>query len=383
MRKMTSRERLIAVSKKQPVDMIPLSPRVGYAAHYHCGTASDPNLLRLKKTYDYDPFLTIPGHDLPFKSPYEVFDYAPGVEVEIKVKDDGSKRMLDKTIHTPDGNMHEVQLVPNPGRKEYGFLPDPMHIEYMVKTPEDLLKLRHLIPPVNTNWVHEYHGLEYIAGEEAVTRVYLYGPIDHQAGKVMSLEDIMINYLTNKEFAVKLVDMFWQRLKEQTKALLEGGVRYFFIPWFWHSVSAGWSPQIFREWFFPMIKEQVDLIHSYDGIANYYDDGKCMDIIPMMLEANMDVFETCTPPPVGDFDIVKAKEICGNKMTLMGYTDLIYVIQKGTVEDVRKTVKEACEIGGKNGCFILGTSDSIREDSPIENIDAYFKYGREYAKQSS
>ncbi len=128
-----------------------------------------------------------------------------------------------------------------------------------------------------------------------------------------------------------------------------------------------------------MIKEHVDLIHSYDGIVFYYEDGKMMGILEMLLEAGVDVAETCAPSPVGDVDLEEAIKLCGNKMTLMGHTDLIYVIQKGTVEDVRSTVEEACRIG-KEGSFILGTSDSIRENTPIENIDAYFKYGREYGK---
>ena len=380
MKKMTSRERIMAAARRQPVDMIPVSPRVGHAAHYHCGTETMQNTLRLKKFYDYDPFLTIPGHDLPINNPYQTFSYAPGVDVDMTIKDEGPKRIVDRIIHTPDGEMHEVIMVPNPGYKEYGHSPNPAHLEHMVKGPDDLLKVRHLLAPVNTTWADEYHGWEHVAGDEAVTRAYIYAPIDNQAGKCMSVEDIMVNYLTNREFAFELVDMFWRRLQEQTKAMLEQGVRYFFVSWFWHSLSVGWSPQMFREWFLPMIKEQADLIHSYDGIVNYYDDGKCMDIIPMMLEVGIDVFETCTPPPVGDFDLAKARELCGDKMTLMGYTDLIYVIQKGTVEDIRKTIEEACEIGGRDGSFILGTSDSIREDTPIENIDAYFKYAREYGK---
>ncbi len=56
----------------------------------------------------------------------------------------------------------------------------------------------------------------------------------------------------------------------------------------------------------------------------------------------------------------------------------VHVIQQGTVEDVRRAVESACRVGGKDGCFILGTSDSIRENTPMENIDAYFKYGQEY-----
>ena len=35
MKKMTSRERLMAAARRQPYDMIPISPRVGYAALHH------------------------------------------------------------------------------------------------------------------------------------------------------------------------------------------------------------------------------------------------------------------------------------------------------------------------------------------------------------
>ena len=382
MAKMTSRQRLLAAAKRQPVDMIPVSPRVGFAAHYHCGSESLQNTLRLKDHYDYDPFLTVPGQDFPFANPFEVFSYAPAVNVDIKVIDQGPKRLVDKTIHTPDGDMHEVQVVVNPGRTEYGYAPDPVHVEYMVKGPEDLPKVRHLVPPVNKSLSDEYHGWQSVAGDEAVVRACVYGPIGYQAGKLMSVEDMMINYLTNREFVVELVDMFRQSLHAQVKAMLEAGVRFFYSSWFAHSLSVGWSPEMFRQWFLPMIKEHVDLVHSYDGIVGYYDDGKVMGIVPMMLEAGVDVLETCTPPPVGDFDLAEAKKLCGDKMTLMGYTDLIYVLQQGSVEDVRRTIEQACKIGGKGGCFILGTSDSIRENTPIENIDAYFKYAREYGKVS-
>ena len=380
MKPMTSRQRLLAASRHQPVDIIPVSPDLGHAAHYHCGSASPQNILRLKKIYDFDPFLTVDGQDLSLYNPFSAFRFAPGVEVEIKVTDHGPKRSVDRTIHTPDGDLHEVQLVPNPAHSEYGFAPDPAHTEYMVKTREDLPKLKHLLPPVNTSLADEYHGWEHVAGENAVTRACVYGPLGYHGALVMSYEDLMINYLTDRDFVVELVEIFFQYLQAQTKALLEHGVRYFYSSWYAHSLSVGWSPQIFREWFLPMIKSHAELIHSYDTIFDYYDDGKHMGLLEMLLEAGVDVLETCTPPPVGDFDLEKAKKICGNKMTLMGYTDLIYVIQNGTTEDIRKTIAQSCAIGGKDGSFILGTSDAIREQTPIENIDAYFKYARQYGK---
>ncbi|NQT26412.1 hypothetical protein HQ585_13750 [candidate division KSB1 bacterium] len=377
---MTTRQRLLAASKQQPVDIIPVSPRLGYAAHYHCGSASPQNILRLKKTYDFDPFITLDGQDLPLVSPFGTFRFADGVEVEIKVTDLGPKRSVDRTIHTPEGDLHEIQIVPNPGRTQYGMAPDPVHTEYIVKTRDDLPKLKYLMPPVNISFADEYHGWEHVAGHEAVTRLCVYGPIGYQADMVMSHEDLMINYLVDREFIIQLVDLFFQNLQAQTKALLEHGVRYFHSSWYAHSLSVGWSPEMFREWFLPMIRDHVKLIHNYDGIVDYYDDGKNMGILEMLLEADVDVLETCTPPPVGDMNLEKAKEICSGNITLMGYTDLIYVIHRGSVEDIRKTVEQACYIGGKDGSFILGTSDSMREGTPVENIDAYFKYARHFGK---
>lgn len=48
-----------------------------------------------------------------------------------------------------------------------------------------------------------------------------------------------------------------------------------------------------------------------------------MGIQEMLLEAGVDVLETCAPPPVGDLGLRKAKEMCRGKLTLMGYIDLI------------------------------------------------------------
>ena len=379
---MTSRERLMAAARRQPYDRIPVSPRIGHAAHYHCGTETMQNTLRLKKQfYDQDPFLTIPGQDLPLVFPFQTYDYAPGVEVDMEIRDEGDRRFIDKTIHTPDGDMHETILAPNPGHPEYGFAPNPVNQEFMVKSPDDLPKLRHLMPKPNTLWAEEYHAWEAVAGEEGVARVYIYSPIDKQAGEVMNIEDIMINSILEPQFLTELVNMFWENILDQMKALLEAGVRFFFLSWFWHSLSSGWSPDKYREWFLPMVKQQVDLIHSYEGIANYYDDGACMDILPMIAESGVDIFETCCPPPIGDFDLAEGRKIVGDDITLMGYVDLIYALQRGTVEDVRKAVYDACTIGGENCNFILGTSDSIREGTPVENMDAYFKYAREYGKK--
>jgi uroporphyrinogen decarboxylase len=90
------------------------------------------------------------------------------------------------------------------------------------------------------------------------------------------------------------------------------------------------------------------------------------------------VLETCTPPPVGDFDLVLAKQKIGGRTTLKGYVDLLYVVKHGTPALVEETVREAMEIAKPGGGFIIGSSDSFREGTPVENIAAYFEACKRY-----
>ena len=375
---MTSRERLIAAARRQDVDAIPISPRLGVAVTMRFGSNTNIGRLRLKRVYDYDPHLDVTGNSYPFTDPLETFRSCPGVHVRIDVRDTGPTRLYDRTIVTPDGTLHEVIVQPNPGRSEYGLSPNPTRVEHMVKSEEDIPRVAHLMPAAAPELAREYHDLEAVAGEEALVRAVIYGPIDHAAGELMSVEDMMVSWLTNRSFAERFVGMFTKQVMEQTRIMCEAGVRSFFIPYYWHSLSVGWSPAIFEEWFLPMIAEQVRIIHAYEGLAFYYDDGKMMRIIPFLISAGVDVVETCTPPPVGDFELDEAKRAYGDRICFMGYTDLIYVLQRGTAEDVRRTVEISCRVGGRG--FILGTSDSMREGTSRRNVDTYFASGRRYGR---
>ena len=101
---------------------------------------------------------------------------------------------------------------------------------------------------------------------------------------------------------------------------------------------------------------------------------------PLLKEAGVDIFSTCTPPPVGDFDLAEAKRAVGDRICLKGYVDLLYVVKMGTPELIERTVAEAMEIGKPGGGFILGSSDSFRDGTPVENIRAYFDAARRYGR---
>jgi uroporphyrinogen decarboxylase len=103
-----------------------------------------------------------------------------------------------------------------------------------------------------------------------------------------------------------------------------------------------------------------------------------MGVAELMAECGVDVLQTLTPPPVGDADLAALKRRIGDRVCLMGYVDLLYVIQRGTPELIHRTIKEAIETAAPGGGFILGTSDSIRDGTPFENVRAYFDAAHKY-----
>ena len=96
-------------------------------------------------------------------------------------------------------------------------------------------------------------------------------------------------------------------------------------------------------------------------------------------QCGIDARTTLTPPPVGDVDLGEVKRRIGDRVCLMGYVDLHYVIKLGTPDLIARTVRAAIETAGPAG-FILGTYDSIRDGTSIENVRAYLDASRKYGK---
>jgi len=68
------------------------------------------------------------------------------------------------------------------------------------------------------------------------------------------------------------------------------------------------------------------------------------------------------------------KKEFGRDLCFYGSVDLLETLNKGTVEDVRKEVRENMKILGPGGGFIIGPGHTyIQIDSPLENILAMYE----------
>jgi hypothetical protein len=298
------------------------------------------------------------------------------VRVEQTRTREGEYEVVRRTFHTPAGQLADVVRIP-PAGGVWGISPNPNIISHLVKTPQDLDALAYLLSPVHRG--HDgYHQAVDVVGEKGLVELYVYGVLDCRAGDARGMQQLMIDYYEDRALFDALVDLFHRRMMNETAAALEDGVQIVFGSWFYESLSAGWSPAIWQEVFLPKLIEHVALVHSAGAVYHYYDDGMLAGILDWLAQAGVDIVSTCTPPPMGDFDLAEAKQRLGGQLCFKGYIDLLYVVKSGTPDRVEQAVREAMTIGKPGGGFILGSSDSFRDGTPLENIRAYFDAARTY-----
>ena len=372
--KMTGRERLLTAINHQEPDRVPISPRMFAWLWSVYGNIDLETQLKYLPDNDLMHIVDEPTPNYLDMYPNEY--HLKDIRVEQKKYIDNDMLIVKRAFHTPAGTLTDCTHIPPAGR-EYGVSPNPHKTEYLVKEKSDLAALEYILPPINKNYDF-LQSEKKLLGDRGVVMVCVRSALDHHAGYARDVQDLMIDYYENRELLDALLDIFHKRSLEQIKAACEGGAEFIFGSWYFASLSSGWSPAFFKEVFVPKIKDHVDLTHQYNALYDYYDDGKLKNSMEMIADTGVDVLETCTPPPVGDMDLAEAKEKIGAKTTLKGHTDLLYVVQRGTPEHIDKTVKQAMEVAKPGGGFIIGSSDSFRDGTPRENLEAYFKACKKY-----
>ncbi|MCX5642548.1 MAG: hypothetical protein NTY10_04885 [Candidatus Omnitrophica bacterium] len=377
---MTSKERLLAAMRREEVDKIPLAPRMtNVTLRYYRSTDLWAYQKFKKEYFDCDPTVV---YELPVINPFaaciEPLDYLNDVDIALEYTDKKDHFLIKRTFRTPAGTISEKVILPKPGTIHYGANPNPHRVEHLVKSPEDLDKIRYLFPKLDGLNFSKYHHAVEEMGLDGLTQIYLPGPMDTMGGEACSTEQMMVDYYERPEFFDAILKIFAEYSVGLVKTALENGVRDFFLVYFYTSLSAGWSPKIITEKFYPIIKKQTEMIHSGGGLVDYYDDGRLMDSVDIFVKAGVDVIETCSPAPVGDFRLPEAKERWGNNVTFKGLIDMINVIALGTPADIDKHVQDIVTQNGDKRGMILGTMDGIRPETSDENIAAYFSAANKY-----
>jgi hypothetical protein len=397
---MSSRARLIAAIDHREPDRVPICFRDVAPLEHRWNTPFERVLALRELGVDDKLFLHPPGtfpHDTTIsveRSLYlrygsSLWEFHPDVTVR-EWKDMNANKgctVLYKVMETPAGTLQMAAR--KTGDWQVSTLPivsDHLWsrgIEFPVKGPEDLDKLRYLLYDQTAVDLSEFHErVKQVKFFAAKHDVLVEGDVNAASNIALSLRgptQLMCDAVDNPGFVEELLNMITTWNLKRLELLLDYGVDTVYHT-ACYETTAFWSPYMYRRFFAPFIKKKLAMIHEAGARMHYYMDIGTIPLIEEFKTLGIDILSTIDPVPYGDTDIESIKRAIRDTVCLWGGVDAPHTIERGTPDDVRKAVKTAISHAAPGGGFVLSTADSVTDHDAYETVMAFIRAGLEFGR---
>lgn len=345
---MTSRERLLAAMRNEPVDHVPSGP-------FGMGRVDMASELGQELIRRTDIFLScgVGGN------------WVLGRHADVEVQEDDC--LTRHVIRTPKGELVRVVR-----RSEL----TSATVEYPLRDVDDLEKLFSVDyepPELDTA---RYRELKATYDDEALVLAGIENAVC-VAANWFGPERFCFYWATERNRIVELTERMNERACAYVKKCAEEGVTDFRIVG-GEYVSAQIGPQGMPALIRRPDRQLIDLIHSCNGIAFYHNHGRIMPFLEDYAHIGVDFLEPMEAPPWGDTDLGKAGRIIGDRFCRVGNLDDMEVIDKLPVEEVKRIARERIEQAGTRGFVLSGTASGTYTDRAARNFIAMADVAREY-----
>jgi len=369
MRTLSSRERLLRVFRRQPVDRMPV--RIwGVDPLLRRGDATWEPLYELVEQYEIDLIR-------PWRPRAEEQD-PPIEKTHSERRESGKPDLWERasTMETPDGPLTEIRYAPKDGRP--GYIK-----KHYIETVTDAKKWLSIPLRKTRTRVESYFELERQTGNRAMLMVGL-GEAMYAINHLTGSETFGFWLIEERELLREMIDRAFAQVEDTAKHYLSHGL----------GDCYGWvgpelcipplaSPCDFREFCFEYDKRIADLVHDAGKLVWVHCHGDMDPVLEAFADMGVDCLNPIEPPPVGRLTLAEAKQRIGDRMSLDGG------VQDGdfdllTPEEMAHVVEETVRQGKPGGGYILcptsGPSTRATLDRRhIENYRAFVETGTRLA----
>lgn len=138
------------------------------------------------------------------------------------------------------------------------------------------------------------------------------------------------------------------------------------------------SAPMFREFVRPYLQRMYDVGRRNGKLVMHHSCGSVAKWIPTFLEMGLNILEPIQVRAAG-MNPGELAPLYGGKLCFHGSVDTQGTLPFGTVDDVRREVRERVETFRPYGGFTIAPSQHLMTDIPVENIAAMYEAAYEYA----
>jgi uroporphyrinogen decarboxylase len=140
------------------------------------------------------------------------------------------------------------------------------------------------------------------------------------------------------------------------------------------------SPQMFREFVLPYMKQMVDAVHDEGALVVKHSDGYIQPILADIVNAGIDGLNPLEP--CAGMDLAEVKAAYGSRVCLIGNIDCGELLSHGAPEQVAAAVAEAIRVGAPGGRYMLSSSNSIHASVNPDNYRVMIETGLRLGRYS-
>jgi uroporphyrinogen decarboxylase len=207
--------------------------------------------------------------------------------------------------------------------------------------------------------------------------------IFEQSWYLRGYDQFLIDLITDKEFAHKLLRKLTDIKKIRMKNFLEKVGRYIDVIGVGDDLAIdrgpAISPALYREMVKPYQWELFNLAHSLTKAKLFYHScGNVYALIEDLIEVGVDILNP-VQVSAGDMgDTARLKKQFGEHLCFWGAIDTQKVMPFGSVDEVRREVIRRIRDLAPEGGYVLAAVHNMCPDIPPENICAMFEAGKKY-----
>jgi uroporphyrinogen decarboxylase len=367
LRRMTSRERLLAALRRRRVDRLPVTL---YEFHPFggCWAADEPSYRPLLDAQSRlgDAFVFAPVEASLFGDPNAVHSSAE----RAAGGGAGDERSV-RTLETPRGTLTSVT------RRDPGIV-TTWTLKHFIETREDIdrfLSLPYEFPPPDIAALRE---LEAAVGERGVLVFSIGDPVGNVVG-LCNFDFIVEIAAFDPGIMNAMLDRASRYLTDLTDAL--GAAFHDTCFRFWGPEFCGaplMDPRThFRGLVVDRVAPLVEKTHATGNLALLHCHGRLDAILEMIAETGCDALEPLEVLPVRAADVTMAevRRRIGDRMCLAGGMQAVD-LDTGTPDLVASRVRRIAEEAGTTGLIILPTSTPLQVPLPpaiVVNYEAMFE----------
>ena len=192
------------------------------------------------------------------------------------------------------------------------------------------------------------------------------------------LDNMLMDFYVNEEFAIKLLDKVTQLKIELAKKWTEAGIDIIVTA---DDVGTQkgmmMSPDIYRKLIKPRLKKVIDSAKSVnkDVLIFYHSDGNIEEIIPDLIEVGVEILNPIQPECMDPKKIISQYI---DKISFWGTLGTQTTLPFGSANDVKDFCIEMLGHVNQTGGLLLAPTHLVEPEVPLENIEAFVDVMKNY-----